>query len=37
MMHLFLTVLLGTWAPDSCPALPPLDAGRSWTYAGSTG
>ena len=34
MTHLFLTVLLGTWAPDTCTALLPLDAGRSWTYAG---
>lgn len=35
MMHLFLAVLLGTWAPNTCTALLPLDAGRSWTYAGS--
>jgi hypothetical protein len=35
MVYLFLTVLLGAWVPDPCAALLPLDAGRSWIYAGS--
>ena len=34
MTHLFLAVLLGAQAPDTCAMMLPLEADRSWTYAG---